>query len=50
MERGRWVSDSIGDKYVELLRQYYHVGGMPAAVKKYVETRELRSVRQKWYH
>ncbi len=35
----------IHDKCVELLRQYYYVGGMPEAVAKYVATGELREVR-----
>lgn len=45
-EKHTSVIDGIGGKYIELLRQYYYVGGMPAAVKKYVETSELKSVRQ----
>ncbi len=36
----------LHEKYVDLLRQYYYVGGMPEAVKKYVETGELKSVRE----
>lgn len=36
----------IHDKYVDLLRQYYYVGGMPEAVKKYVETGALQEVRR----
>lgn len=35
----------LHDKYVELLRQYYYVGGMPEAVKCYVETGALQEVR-----
>ena len=34
------------DKLVDLLRQYYYVGGMPEAVLKYVETAALVAVRQ----
>ena len=34
------------DKLVDLLRQYYYVGGMPEAVLKYVETGALVAVRQ----
>lgn len=30
---------------IELLRQYYYVGGMPAAVKEFVESKELLKVR-----
>ena len=36
----------LHDKYVELLRQYYYVGGMPEAVKSYVETEALQEVRR----
>ena len=36
----------LHEKYVDLLRQYYYVGGMPEAVKKYVETGELKTVRE----
>lgn len=40
------IINTLHEKYVDLLRQYYYVGGMPEAVKKYVETGELKSVRQ----
>lgn len=33
-------------KFVELLRQYYYVGGMPEAVKKYIEIEALQEVRR----
>lgn len=36
----------LHDKYVELLRQYYYVGGMPEVVKSYVETGALQEVRR----
>lgn len=36
----------LNDKYIDLLRQYYYVGGMPEAVKKYVETGALQEVRK----
>ena len=36
----------LNDKFIDLLRQYYYVGGMPEAVKKYVETGALQEVRQ----
>lgn len=32
--------------YIELLRQYYFVGGMPEAVKVFVETQNVDEVRQ----
>lgn len=34
------------DKFEELLRQYYFVGGMPAAVQEFVETRNPHVVRR----
>ncbi len=33
-------------KMIELLRQYYYVGGMPGVVIKYVENKNLAQVRQ----
>lgn len=36
----------LHEKYVDLLRQYYYVGGMPEVVKKYVETEALQEVRR----
>ena len=33
-------------KYVELLRQYYYVGGMPGVVKSFVENSDLQQVRK----
>lgn len=35
----------LHEKYTDLLRQYYYVGGMPEAAKKYVETGALQEVR-----
>ena len=34
------------DSITELLKQYFFVGGMPAAVKKYAETRDFGEVRE----
>lgn len=34
------------DKYIQLLREYYYVGGMPEAVLSYTETRNLDHVRE----
>lgn len=36
----------LHDKYTELLREYYYVGGMPEVVKNYIETGALNSVRK----
>lgn len=33
-------------KYIDRLREYYYVGGMPEAVKTYAETRDLNRVRE----
>lgn len=35
----------LHDKYTDLLRQYFYVGGMPEAVLEYVTTNGLQSVR-----
>lgn len=39
------VIDLLGDEYIDLLRQFYYVGGMPAAVRSYVEGEGLQAVR-----
>lgn len=36
----------LHNKYVDLLRQYYYVGGMPEAVSVYVESGALQEVRR----
>jgi len=41
------TTNLIHEKYVDLLRQYYYVGGMPEVVKEYVETGSLKNVRNK---
>lgn len=33
-------------KLIDLLRQYYYVGGMPEVVKNYIETKNLKQVRK----
>lgn len=38
--------NALSSEYVDLLRQYYYVGGMPAAVKAYVEGKGLNAVRK----
>ena len=35
----------LHDKFTDLLRQYFYVGGMPEAVEKYVTTEGLQEVR-----
>jgi hypothetical protein len=38
--------NAILPSYIELLRQYYFVGGMPEAVAEYVKTKDTAAVRQ----
>ena len=46
MEEHRWEElSSLSNMFIELLRQYYYVGGMPEAVKSYVEQRDVFEVR-----
>lgn len=46
LQGGNWtVINAIGDEYIKLLRQYYYIGGMPAAVLAFVEQRGLQEVR-----
>lgn len=33
------------DKLIDFLRQYYFIGGMPASVNKYLETKDYKQVR-----
>lgn len=41
-----WTSvDILHEKYIDLLRQYYYVGGMPEAVKAYIDGKTLETVR-----
>lgn len=37
---------TMKSRYIELLRQYYFVGGMPEAVKTFVEAQSFEQVRQ----
>lgn len=47
LERGDWnVINSLGDSYIDLLRQYYYVGGMPVVVQAYADRHQLQEVRQ----
>ena len=46
MEAHRWNELFVlSNTYIELLRQYYYVGGMPAVVKSYVEEQDIFKVR-----
>lgn len=37
--------NAFADKYIDLLRRYYYVGGMPEAAAVYLETDNLKEVR-----
>lgn len=39
------VVSSLQSKYIDLLRQYYYVGGMPEVVQAYIDGRGLTEVR-----
>lgn len=44
--RGDWsVIKLLEKEYIDLLRQYYYVGGMPAAVLAYLDNGDLKNVR-----
>ena len=46
IEEHRWSElSSLENMLIELLRQYYYVGGMPAVVKAYVENQDVFEVR-----
>ena len=47
MESHRWNElSSLSPTFIELLRQYYYVGGMPAVVKSYVDEQDIIKVRR----
>jgi predicted AAA+ superfamily ATPase len=37
---------AFASKFIDLLRKYYYIGGMPEAVAEYVETRDYAKVRK----
>lgn len=39
------LHNAFADKYIDLLRKYYYVGGMPEVVSTYLETDDLQEVR-----
>jgi predicted AAA+ superfamily ATPase len=46
IEAHRWDECStLSTTYIDLLRQYYYVGGMPAVVKSYIEEQDIFLVR-----
>ena len=47
IELHRWNElSSLSTAFIELLRQYYYVGGMPAVVKSYVDEQDIFTVRK----
>lgn len=38
--------NALREEYIDLLRQYYYIGGMPAVVSAYVERGQLQEVRE----
>ena len=47
MAEHRWEElSSLSHTFIELLRQYYYVGGMPAVVASYAENQNLLEVRE----
>ncbi len=47
MEAHRWNElSALSSVYIELLRHYYYVGGIPAVVKAYIETHDIFEVRR----
>lgn len=46
MENQKWDELSLlSETFIELLRQYYYVGGMPEVVKSYIENKDVFKVR-----
>ena len=46
LESGDYLSiNAFSSKYVDLLRHYYYIGGMPEAVQTYIDTDDLFEVR-----
>ncbi len=39
------IINSLSETYIDCLRQYYFVGGMPAVVQEFVNTHDLKKVR-----
>jgi predicted AAA+ superfamily ATPase len=46
LKEQKWdIIESFHEKLIQYLRLYYYVGGMPEAVKSYIETKNLEEVR-----
>ncbi len=47
LEKKDWqLTNSFKVKYIELLKQYYFIGGMPEAVTTFIRTKDFSEVRQ----
>lgn len=47
MEQQRWdITRNFSDRYTQLLKLYYYIGGMPEAVATYIQTRDFNAVRE----
>ena len=47
LESHDWqLISTMRTKFIELLRQYYYVGGMPGVVSSYIEQQDLQEVRR----
>ena len=47
LQSGMWdVVNSLRTLYIQHLREYYLVGGMPEAVKKFIDTNDANAVRE----
>lgn len=46
-ENQRWdIIKNFSDRYTQLLKLYYYIGGMPEAVNTYIQTRDFNAVRK----
>ena len=47
LKEGNWADiDALSGAYIDFLRQYYYVGGMPAVVLEYATNGKLQQVRE----
>ena len=45
-ESDKTLMNALSSKYIEYLRQYYYVGGMPEAVCEFIQTKDIQAVRR----
>ncbi len=45
-EGDKTLMNALSSKYIEYLRQYYYVGGMPEAVCEFIQTKDIQAVRR----